>query len=84
MIAHMLALLGNVVLWASYAFAALCLAFLVYAASEGGAREASTWVITLSVSATAIVFGLLFQYILGGKRKAQTSQGRRNNPSAPR
>jgi hypothetical protein len=44
------------------------LAFLVYAASEGGAREASTWVITLSVSATAIVFGLLFQYILGGKK----------------
>jgi len=66
----MLALLGNMVLWTGYAFAAFFMALLVYAASQGGAREIETWVITLSVCAAAIVFGFLIQYILGGKRKA--------------
>jgi uncharacterized protein involved in cysteine biosynthesis len=66
----MLALLGNVVLWASYAFAALCLALLVYSASQGGARDVATWLITLSVCAAAIVIGLVFQYILSSNRKA--------------
>jgi len=70
MIAHMLALLGNVVLWVSYAFAAICLTLLVYAASEGGAREVATWVIMVSVCAAAIVIGSVVQYILGGRRKA--------------
>jgi hypothetical protein len=70
MIAQILALLGNVVLWASYAFAAVFLVLLVYAASQGGARDIETWAITLSVCAAAIVFGLIIQYILGGKRKA--------------
>jgi hypothetical protein len=69
-IAHMLTLLGNVVLWASYAFAALCLSLLVYAASQGGARDVATWVITLSVCSAAIVIGLVFQYILRRNRKA--------------
>jgi hypothetical protein len=71
MIAYMLALLGNVMLWAGYAFAAFFLALLVYAASQGGAREVATWVITLSVCAAAIVLGSLIRYILGGNRKAQ-------------
>ena len=70
MVAHMLALFGNAVLWASYAFAALCLVLLVYAASEGGAREVTTWVIMLSLCTAAVVIGSLIQYILGGKRKA--------------
>jgi hypothetical protein len=70
MIARILALLGNVVLWAGYAFAAFLLALLVYAASQGGAREVATWVITLSVCAAAVVIGFLIQYILAGNRKA--------------
>jgi hypothetical protein len=70
MIAHIFSLFGNVVLWASYAFAALVLALLVYAASQGGAREVATWVITLSVCVAAIVIGSLIQYILSGNRKA--------------
>jgi hypothetical protein len=70
MIAHILALLGKVVLWAGYAFAALFLALLVYAASQGGAREVTTWFITLSVCAASIVIGFLFHYILVGNRKA--------------
>jgi|RhiMethySRZTD1v2_1073278.scaffolds.fasta_scaffold14540_3 general stress protein CsbA len=69
MIPHMLALLGNVVLWVTYVFAAICLALLVYAASQGGA-EVATWAITLSVCAAAIVIGFLIQYILVGNRKA--------------
>jgi hypothetical protein len=69
MIPHMLALLGNVVLWVSYAFAAICLTLLVYAASEGGAREVATWVIYQSAQ-LAIVIGSVVQYILGGRRKA--------------
>ena len=71
MIAHILALLGKVILWASYAFAALFLALLVYAASQGGAREVVTWLITLSVCAASIVIGFLIRYVLGGNRKAQ-------------
>jgi hypothetical protein len=69
-IAHILALLGKVILWAGYAFAALFLALLVYAASQGGAREVATWFITLSVCAASIVIGFLFHYILVGNRKA--------------
>ena len=71
MIGRVLALIGNVVLWAGYAFAAFFLALLVYAASQGGARELATWVITLSVCAASIVIGFLIRYILGGNRKAQ-------------
>jgi hypothetical protein len=71
MIGRILALLGNVVLWVGYAFAAFFLALLVYAASQGGARELATWVITLSVCAASIVIGFLIRYILGGNRKAQ-------------
>ena len=70
MIAHILALLGTVILWAGYAFAALLLALLVYAASQGGAQEVATWFITLSVCAAAIIIGFLFHYILVGNRKA--------------
>src|SRR5262249_21292885 len=43
--------------------------FLVYAASEGGAREVATWVIMSSVCAAAIVFGSVVQYILGWQTK---------------
>jgi hypothetical protein len=71
MIGRVLALIGNVVLWVGYAFAAFFLALLVYAASQGGARELATWVITLSVCAASIVIGFLIRYILGGNRKAQ-------------
>jgi general stress protein CsbA len=67
----LLALLGNVVLWVGYAFAAFFLALLVYAASQRGARELATWVITLSVCAASIVIGFLIRCILGGNRKAQ-------------
>jgi hypothetical protein len=70
MIAHILAVLGKVVFWAGYAFAAFFLALLVYAASQGGAREVATWAITLSVCAAAIVIGFLIQYILVGNRNA--------------
>ena len=68
MIAHILALLGNVMLWAGYVFAALLLALLVYAASQGGG-EVATWTITLAVCAAAITIGFLGRYILGGNRK---------------
>jgi hypothetical protein len=68
--AHMLALFGNVVLWASYAFAMLCLVHLVYAVSQGGAREVATWVVMISLCTAALVIGSLIRYILGGKRKA--------------
>jgi hypothetical protein len=71
MIGRILTLLGNVVLWVGYAFAAFFLALLVYAASQGGARELATWVITLSVCAASIVIGFLIRCILGGNRKAQ-------------
>jgi hypothetical protein len=70
MIAYILALLGKVILWAGYVFAALFLALLVYAASQGGAREVATWFITLSVCAASLVIGFLFHYILVGNRKA--------------
>jgi hypothetical protein len=66
----MLAMLGNVVLWFSYAFAALFLSLLVYAASQGGTRDTATWVIGLSVCAAAIAIGFLIRYILSGNRKA--------------
>ena len=66
----MLALLGNVVLWFSYIFATCFLALLVYATSQGGARDIATWIIGLSVCAAAIAIGFLFRYILSGKRKA--------------
>jgi hypothetical protein len=70
MIAQILALLGNVMLWVGYVFAALFLALLVYAASQGGAREVATWAITLAVCAAAIAIGFFVRYILGGNRKA--------------
>jgi hypothetical protein len=69
MIVQILTLLGNVMLWAGYVFAALLLALLVYAASQGGAREVATWAITLAVCAAAITVGFLGRYILGGNRK---------------
>ena len=69
MIVQILALLGNVMLWAGYVFAALFFALLVYAASQGGAREIATWAITLAVCAAAITIGFLGRYILGGNRK---------------
>src|SRR5215471_21088143 len=47
MIPRIFALLGNVTLWVGYAFAALCLALLVYSFSQDGARDVATWVITL-------------------------------------
>jgi hypothetical protein len=70
MIAQILALLGNVMLWVGYVFAALFLALLVYAASQGAAREVATWAITLAVCAAAIAIGFFVRYILGGNRKA--------------
>jgi hypothetical protein len=69
MIAHILALVGNVVLWVCYIFAALFLALLVYAASQGG-TDVTTTAITLAVCAAAIVIGLLGRYILVGNRKS--------------
>ena len=69
MIAHILALVGNVVLWIGYIFAALFFALLVYAASQGG-TDVTTTAITLAVCAAAIAIGFLSRYILGGKRKA--------------
>jgi hypothetical protein len=71
MIAHILAKLGNVVFWAGYAFSALFLTLLVYAASQGGARDVATWAITLAVCAAAIAIGFLVRYILGGNRSSQ-------------
>jgi|RhiMetdeSRZDD1v2_1073273.scaffolds.fasta_scaffold427982_2 hypothetical protein len=69
MIAHILALVGNVVLWVGYIFAALFFALLVYAASQGG-TDVTTTAITLAVCAAAVATGLLGRYILGGNRKA--------------
>ena len=69
MIAHISALLGNVVFWAGYVFAGLFLTLLVYAASQGGARDVATWAITLAVCTAAITIGFLGRYILGGNRK---------------
>jgi hypothetical protein len=69
MIAQILALVGNVVLWVGYIFAALFLALLVYAASQGG-TDVTTTAITLAVCAAALAIGLLGRYILGGNRKA--------------
>jgi hypothetical protein len=69
MIAHILALVGNVVLWVGCIFAALFLALLVYAASQGG-TDVTTTAITLAVCAAAISIGFLGRYILGGNRKA--------------
>jgi hypothetical protein len=69
MIAHILALVGNVVLWVGYIFAALFFALLVYAASQGG-TDVTTTAITLAVCAAAVATGLLGRYILAGNRKA--------------
>jgi len=66
----MLATLGNVMLWLTYAFAALLMALLVYAASQGGALDVATWVISLSVCAAVIAIGFLIRYLLSGNRKA--------------
>jgi hypothetical protein len=68
MIAQILALVGNVVLWVGYIFAALFLALLVYAASQGG-TDVTTTAITLAVCAAALAIGFLGRYI-GGNRKA--------------
>ena len=69
MIVQILAQVGNVVLWAGYVFAALFLALLVYAASQGGARDVATWAITLAVCTACVAIGFLVRYILGGNRK---------------
>jgi hydrogenase/urease accessory protein HupE len=70
MIARILALLGNVTFWAGYAFMTLCLALLVYAVSQGGARDVATWVITVGVGVTAVIIGYAIRYILGGNQQA--------------
>jgi hypothetical protein len=57
------------VLWVCYIFAALFLALLVYAASQGG-TDVTTTAITLAVCAAAIAIGLLGRYILVGNRKS--------------
>ena len=67
MISRILALLGNVTLWAGYAFAALCLALLVYSFSQDGARDVATWVITLGLGVTAVIMGYAIRYILRGQ-----------------
>ena len=68
MIPRIFALLGNVTLWVGYAFAALCLALLVYSLSQDGARDVATWVITLGFGVTAVIIGYAICYILGGQR----------------
>jgi hypothetical protein len=68
MITRIFALLGNVTLWAGYAFATLCLVILVYAASQDGARDVATWVITLGIGATAVITGYAIRYLLGGQK----------------
>jgi hypothetical protein len=67
MIPGIFALLGNVTLW-NYAFAALCLALLVYSFSQDGARDVATWVITLGFGVTAVIIGYAIRYILGGQK----------------
>ena len=68
MIPRIFALLGNVTLWVGYAFAGLCLALLVYSFSQGGARDAATWVITLGLGVTAVIMGYAIRYILRGQK----------------
>src|SRR5262245_61013281 len=54
--------------WVGYAFAALCLALLVYSFSQDGARDAATWVITLGFGITPVIIGYGIRYILGGQK----------------
>ena len=68
MIPRILALLGNVTLWAGYAFAALCFALLVYSFSQDGAHDVATWVITLGLCVTAVIIGHAIRYILSGQK----------------
>jgi hypothetical protein len=68
MIPRILAVLGNMTLWAGYAFAALCLALLVYSFSQDGARDVATWVITLGLGVTAVTMGYAIRYILRGQK----------------
>jgi hypothetical protein len=68
MIPRILAVLGNMTLWAGYAFAALCLALLVYSFSQDGARDVATWVITLGLGGTAVIMGYAIRYILRGQK----------------
>ena len=68
MIPRTFALLGNVTLWVGYAFAALCLALLVYAFSQDGARDLATWVITLGFGVTVVIIGYAIRYILNGQK----------------
>jgi len=68
MIPRILALLGNVTFWTGYAFAALCLALLVYSFSQDGARDVATWVITLGFGVTAVIIGYAIRYIFGGQK----------------
>ena len=75
MITRILALLGNVVLFACYAFAAFFLGLLVYAATQHEAHEVTTWVVTLAVCAAAIVMGHTIRYILGGNRRSIPRRG---------
>ena len=74
MIARILALFGNVTLWAGCAFAALCVALLVYSFAHDGARDLATWVITLGVSAVAVIIGCAIRYILGRLSEATREQ----------
>jgi hypothetical protein len=68
MIPRILAVFGNMTLWAGYAFAALCLALLVYSFSQDGARDVATWVITLGLGVTAVIMGYAIRYILRGQK----------------
>ena len=68
MIPRILAVLGNVTLWAGYAFAALCLALLVYSFTQDGARDVATWVITLGLGVTAVIIGYAIRFILRGQK----------------
>jgi hypothetical protein len=68
MIPRIFALLGSMTLWAGYAFAALCLALLVYSFSQDGARDVATWVITLGLGVTAVIMGYGIRYILRGQK----------------
>jgi len=68
MIPRILAVLGNMTLWVGYAFAALCLALLVYSFSQDGARDVATWVITLGLGVTAVTMGYAIRYILRGQK----------------
>jgi len=74
MISRILALLGTVALLVGCAFAALCVALLVYAFKHDGARDVATWVIMLGVSAAAVTIGYAIRYILSRLSEAAPEQ----------